>query len=114
MQRTFIPGALLVLMGVLDLVSVPACGDTTSGVDCSAVCESQQSCFEVGLSRPGCWARCDDLTAGDHAFRSEINACGDCIAQRDSCSEVTDRCDELCEPVRGRLSLASSRVATLR
>jgi len=83
--------ALSLAVGVL----VGGCGAINNAVDCQAICNRYQSCFNSSYDTGACASRCRTDSANDPDYQHKATVCSACIDQQ-SCTSATFSCSGSC------------------
>ena len=79
-------------------VAAAACGNIDNAIDCDAVCDRYQSCFDSNYNTNACYDRCRSKSSSDSDHQHRVDQCHDCISGRD-CTAAAFNCASECAGV---------------
>jgi hypothetical protein len=66
-----------------------------TALDCRAICNRYQSCFDSAYDVDGCESRCRGHASDDREYRKKADDCDHCIANK-SCAKASFSCLQEC------------------
>jgi hypothetical protein len=80
------------------LTTLGGCSEINEAIDCDELCDTMENCIDSNIDVHDCAERCEDRVE-DNALADKLDACTDCLEDRDvSCSEMADECT-VCDEV---------------
>lgn len=89
---------MLALVSFAALSNTGACNPVEVAIDCHAICERYQSCFDKSFDLVKCETNCRSNSVSDANYRQKADKCSSCIDER-SCTSATFGCAVPCATV---------------
>lgn len=74
---------------------ITGCNTADNAVDCNAICDRYQTCFDKDYDSSACVDRCLDDSA-DQGYATKADACDACLDDETSCVAQTFSCASQC------------------